>query len=115
MKTTTTLIPLIALGLAGASAAALPELYEKRMAHAEEARIITSPIAGITNSRWFDYRNDIGEAKKELSNDLHGAGDLEDRRDAWEEYAHELKNERGEYITYMAKRGHRYGTVIWDD
>lgn len=112
---TTTLIPLAAIGLAATATASLPELYEKRLAHAEEARIIDSPIAGIRNSRWFDYRNDIGEARKELANDLEGAGDLEDHRDAWEEYAHELKNERGEYVKYMAKRGHRYGTVIWDD
>lgn len=111
----TTFIPLIALGLAGAATAALPALYEEEMARAEEARIIRSPIAGIQNSRWFDYRTDIGEAKKELANDLGGAGDLEDRRDAFEEYAHELRNERVEYVEYMAKRGHRYGTVIWDD
>lgn len=111
----TTFIPLIALGLAGAATAALPPLYEEQMARAEEARIISSPIAGIQNSRWFDYRTDIGEAKKELANDLGGASDLEDRRDAFEEYAHELKNERVEYVKYMAKRGHRYGTVIWDD
>lgn len=109
------LIPLAAISLGGVATAALPELYEQSMARAEEARIITSPIAGIKNSRWFDYRSDIGEAQKELANDLGGASDVEDRRDAWEEYAHELKNERVEYVTYMAKRGHRYGTVIWDD
>lgn len=110
-----TFIPLAALGLAATAAAALPELYEEQLAHREEARIIPSPIAGIKNSRWFDYRSDIGEAQKELSSDLRRASDLEDTRDAWEEYAHELKHERGEYIKYMAKRGHRYGTVIWDD
>lgn len=112
---TLTLTPLIALGLAGAATAALPMLYEEQMARAEEARIIKSPIAGIKNSRWFDYRTDIGEAEKELHSDLRNVSDLEDRRDAWEEYAHELKNERVEYVQYMAKRGHRYGTVIWDD
>lgn len=112
---TTTLIPLIAIGLAGTAAAALPPLYEEQMARAEEARIIKSPIAGIRNSRWFDYRTDIGEAEKELAGDLRSVSDLEDRRDAWEEYAHELKHEREEYIEYMAKRGYRYGTVIWDD
>ena len=111
---TMTIAPLIALGLAGAATAAIP-FYEQEMARAEEALIITSPIAGIQNSRWFDYRSDVGEAKKELSSDLRRASDLEDRRDAWEEYAHELKHERAEYIEYMAKRGHRYGRVIWDD
>lgn len=111
----TKLIPLAALGLAGAATAALPALYEEQMGRAEEARIIANPIAGIKNSRWYDYRSDVGEAQKELSSDLRRASDLEDRRDAWEEYAHELKNERVEYVRYMAKRGHRYGTVIWDD
>ena len=112
---TTILIPLVAVGVAGAAAAALPPLYEEQMAREEIARIIHSPIAGIRNARWFDYRSDIGEAEKEFANDLAGASDVEDRRDAWEEYAHELKNERVEYVQYMAKRGHRYGTVIWDD
>lgn len=108
-------MPLAAIGLAAAATASTPDLYEQKMARAEEARIIKSPIAGIRNSRWFDYRTDIGEARKELANDLDGASDLEDHRDAWEEYAHELKHERGEYVRYMAKRGHRYGTVIWED
>lgn len=111
----TLLIPIVAIGVASAASAALPRLYEEQMARAEEARIIKSPIAGIRNSRWYDYRTDIGEAEKELANDLAGAGDVEDRRDAWEEYAHELKHERHEYVEYMAKRGHRYGSVIWDD
>ena len=114
MKISTT-AALIALGMAGTATAAIPILYEKQMARAEESRIIAAPIAGIANSRWYDYRNDIGEAKKELSSDLHRASDLEDTRDAWEEYADELKNERVEYVKYMAKRGHRYGSVIWDD
>ena len=108
-------VTLIALGMAGAATAAIPILYEQQMARAEEARIIASPIAGIRNSRWFDYRSDVGEAKKELSSDLRRASDLEDTRDAWEEYTHELKNERVEYVKYMAKRGHRYGRVIWDN
>lgn len=111
----TTMIPIAALAMAGAATAALPLLHEERLARSEEARIISSPIAGITNSRWYDYRSDIGEAKKELSSDIRRASDLEDRRDPWEEYARELRNERMEYVNYMAKRGHRYGAVIWDD
>lgn len=111
---TTILVSLAVLGSA-TSALALPQLYEQRMAQAEEARVITSPIAGIRNARWFDYRSDVGEAKMELTSDLRRATDMEDRRDAWEEYAQELRNERVEYVRYMAKRGHRYGTVIWDD
>lgn len=111
----TTLVPLAAIGLASAVTAATPALYEEQMARTEKARIIQRPIAGITNSRWYDYRTDIGEAAKELSSDLRRATDLEDRRDAWEEYAHELKTERTQYVRYMAKRGHRYGTVQWNE
>ena len=47
---TMTLIPLAAIGLAGAATAALPALYEEQMARVEEARIIQSPIAGIKNT-----------------------------------------------------------------
>jgi hypothetical protein len=95
----------------GAAAAALPPLYEELVARQEERLIITSPIAGIQNQLWFDYRIDITEAQKELSADLRRASDLEDRRDAWEEYARELRKERADYVKAMAKRGYRSGTV----
>lgn len=109
---TITLAPLVALGLAGAATAAVQVLFEEQMARDEEKLILTAPIAGIENSRWFDYRGDVNEAQKELSSDLRGASDLEDRRDAWEEYAHELKNERVDYIEDMAEKGYRQGTVM---
>jgi hypothetical protein len=105
------LAPLSALGLAAAANAAI--LYEEQMAREEEKRILTAPIAGIMNSRWFDYRSDVLEAQKELHSDLRRVSDLEDRRDAWEEYAHELKHERLEYVEYMARKGYRQGYVIW--
>ncbi|MXO67462.1 hypothetical protein GRI72_01270 [Altererythrobacter marinus] len=101
----------IALGTAGAATAAMPVLAEEQLARAEEARILTGPIAGIENNLWFDYRLDITEAQKELASDLRRASDIEDRRDAWEEYARELKHEREDYIHDMAKRGYRQGTV----
>lgn len=104
-------IPGIMLFFAAGAAAAVPMMYEERLARAEEARIITSPIAGIENSLWFDYRIDVTEAQKELSSDLRRASDLEDLRDAWEEYARELKHEREDYIKDMAKRGYRQGRV----
>lgn len=110
---TVLLAPFVALGIAGASSAAVQMLYEERMARDEEKLILTSPIAGITNSRWFDYRSDVLEAQKELHSDLRLASDLEDRRDAWEEYAHELKHERIDYIKDMARKGYRQGYVIW--
>ena len=111
MKTLATL-PLIALGLATAATAAIPTLHEEEYARAQESLIITTPIAGIENSFWFDYRIDITEAQEELTSDLRRASDVEDLRDAWEEYGHELKNEREHYIKEMAERGYRYGQVI---
>ena len=47
------------------------------------------------------------EAQKELSSDLRRASDVEDLRDAWEEYAFELRHEREDYIHDMAERGYR--------
>lgn len=101
----------IALASAGVTQAAVPMLYEEQVARAEERMIFTSPIAGIENSAWFDYRIDVIEAQKELTSDLRRASDIEDLRDAWEEYGHELKDERTDYTRKMAKRGFRIGTV----
>ena len=103
-------------GLAGftltaAAHAVVPMLHEEAFAREEEKRIIAAPIAGIQNSLWFDYRIDVIEAQKELSSDLRRASDIEDKRDAWEEYGHELAHERKNYIEKMAKRGFRMGTV----
>ena len=111
----TTFLAMLALGFATVSTAAVPMLYEEQLARAEEALIITSPIAGIENSLWFDYRIDVTEAQKELTSDLRRASDTEDRRDAWDEYAHELKDERIDYIEKMAKRGYRQGRVYLVD
>ena len=107
--------PIIALAmLATAGQAAVADLYEERIAREEERLILTAPIAGIQNSLWFDYRIDITEAQKELSADLRRASDIEDLRDAWEEYARELRKERKHYIEEMAERGYRMGTVTVD-
>ena len=94
-----------------ASQAAVPLLHEEAFARQEEKLIITSPIAGIQNRLWFDYRIDVTEAQKELASDLRHATDIEDRRDAWEEYGVELRKERIDYIEEMAERGYRQGTV----
>jgi hypothetical protein len=107
--------PMIALGMLAVTAhAAVSDLYEERLARDEEARIITAPIAGIQNSLWFEYRIDITEAQKELSADLKRASDIEDLRNAWEEYARELRKERKHYVEKMAARGFRMGTVTVD-
>lgn len=92
--------------------AALPILYEEAFAREEERQIYQAPLAGIYNSSWFDYRINVIEAQKELSNDLRGADDIEDRREAWEEYGNELAKERKHYVKTMAKKGYREGRVF---
>ncbi|WP_299191623.1 hypothetical protein [uncultured Erythrobacter sp.] len=111
MKLTRTAIVIAAGLIAASTQAAAPMLYEEQVARTEEQRIINAPIAGIENRFWFDYRIDITEAQKELRSDLNRASDLEDQRDAWEEYANELREERKDYIEEMAERGYRYGTI----
>ncbi|ABC62702.1 hypothetical protein [Erythrobacter litoralis] len=111
MKLTKTTIAMGALALAATAQAAVPMLYEEALARSEEEKIITAPIAGIENSLWFDYRIDITEAQKELRSDLNRASDTEDLRDAWEEYAFELRDEREDYVKKMAKKGYRQGIV----
>lgn len=103
----------ITLGLLAATAtnAAVSDLVEEKLAREEEKQIFHAPIAGIENRLWFEYRIDITEAQMELRADLNNASDLEDKRDAWEEYARELRNERFHYIAEMAERGYRMGTV----
>ena len=110
----------LVLGIAAVAAAisatshAAVSLYEETLAREEERRILTDPIAGIENSLWFDYRIDVTEAQKELASDLRGASDVEDLRDAWEEYAFELRHEREDYIHDMAERGYRGYVTIED-
>lgn len=102
----------ITLGLlASPGHAAITNLLEEKVAREEERQIINTPIAGIENKLWFDYRIDITEAQKELRSDLNRASDIEDLRDAWEEYARELRQERVHYIEEMAELGYRAGTV----
>lgn len=111
MKNRAILIILSGALTAVTSEAAVPMLYEESFARQEEKLIITSPIAGIQNRLWFDYRIDVTEAQMELTSDLRHATDIEDRRDAWEEYGVELRKERIEYVEEMAERGYRQGTV----
>ena len=97
--------------IAATGNAAITGLLEEKVAHEEERLIFDAPIAGIENRLWFNYRIDITEAQKELRSDLNRASDIEDLRDAWEEYARELLKERTHYIEEMAERGYRSGTV----
>ena len=103
------------VAIAGATAHATIVVYEEQMARLEEQQIIEAPIGGIKNHFWFDYRNNVGEAQKELASDLRGVSDSEDLRDAWDEYRSELSGERRHYIKEMRERGYRYGTVTVGD
>lgn len=95
--------------------AAAPMMYEETIARQEEARIIQSPIGGVENAKWFDYRINVTESQKELASDLKRATDIEDTRDAWGEYAHELKDNRHDYVKAMAKKGYRIPQVYFED
>lgn len=106
-----TAIALTAIAAVSGNALAADMLLEERIARQEEGMILTSPIAGIQNRFWFDYLGDVVEAQEELVSDLNRASDLEDLRDAWEEYAHELRHEREHYIEEMAERGYRHYTI----
>ncbi len=92
------------------AANAVDMLHEESVARAEEQQILARPVAGIENRLWFNYRINVTEAQKELTSDLRHSSDIEDLRDAWEEYAVELRHERWHYIKEMAERGYR-GTV----
>jgi len=104
----------LALGIATSAASTVRTSIitdEERMARNEERLVINRPIGGFENRFWFNYRTNIGEARKELANDLRGASDAEDVREVWDEYRHELSHERTHYVREMAERGYRYGTV----
>lgn len=77
----------------------------------ENVAIRSEPIAGIYNAPWFNYLADVQEAEKELGSDLKRATDAEDRRDAWEEYHHELVDADRDYVKEMRERGYRAGRV----
>lgn len=106
-----TTIAAIAAAATVAPALAQEMLYEEFWARQQEAQIFDAPIAGIQNRFWFDYRINVIEAQEELASDLGDASDIEDMRDAWEEYGHELKDERDHYVDEMAERGYRAYTV----
>ncbi|MXO58631.1 hypothetical protein GRI89_03625 [Altererythrobacter salegens] len=100
------------IAVAGTAHAAVEGIpFEQVRAQHEESLILTSPIAGIENHLWFDYRINVTEAQKELASDLRRVSDAEDYRDAWDEYGHELRHERTHYIKEMAERGYRTPSV----
>ncbi|KPH58729.1 hypothetical protein [Novosphingobium sp. ST904] len=106
-------VPAVAIPVA--AFAVQPIMYEESVARQEEALIFQNPIGGVQNSKWYDYRINVNESQKELASDLRHSTDIEDRRDAWEEYATELHSERGKYVKYMSKRGYRVPNVYFEN
>ncbi len=75
-------------------------------------KIMKAPYAGVRNNYWYDYQSDVLEAENELRKDLRRAKTAQDRREAWAEYNHELKDARKDYAKEMVERGYiRRGRV----
>lgn len=75
--------------------------------------VLKTPIAGVRNNYWYDYRSDIEEAESELQKDLKRARKASDRREAWAEYNRELFDARKDYRQEMVEKGYaRRGEVI---
>jgi hypothetical protein len=75
--------------------------------------IYKSPLAGVRNNYWYDYRSDVEEAENELRKDLRRAKSAQDRREAWQEYNRELRDARSDYRKEMVEKGYiRRGEVI---
>ncbi|MBK7162911.1 MAG: hypothetical protein IPH79_10595 [Sphingomonadales bacterium] len=81
--------------------------------HSNHADILDSPIAGVRNNYWYDYRSDIEEAESELRKDLRRAKSRQDNREAWAEYNRELRDARSDYRKEMIEKGYilRRGVV----
>ncbi|MDO9368070.1 MAG: hypothetical protein Q7T68_05820 [Sphingopyxis sp.] len=105
MKKWTTLAIALALP-ATAAVAAVP--HSSQPPGFEAPHIRTSPIAGIVNQQWYNYKADILEAEKELTSDLRHSTDREDRWDAWET---EVIDADKDYVKEMRKKGYRSGRV----
>lgn len=99
----------VVLALPASVAAAVPRGSQPPGFEAPHIR--TSPIAGVVNKSWYNYRADILEAEKELTSDLRHASDREDRWDAWDEWQNEVADADKDYVKEMRKKGYRSGRV----
>jgi hypothetical protein len=72
----------------------------------QHAHILHSPLAGVRNNYWYDYRSDVEEAESELRKDLRRAKSSQDRREAWAEYNQELRDARQDYTREMVEKGY---------
>ncbi len=70
----------------------------------EHSHILESPIAGVRNNLWYDYRSDVDEAENELRKDLRRAKSAQDKREAWAEYERELIDARKDYRKEMIEK-----------
>jgi hypothetical protein len=68
--------------------------------------ILQSPLAGVRNNYWYDYRSDVEEAENELRKDLRRAKSQQDKREAWAEYNRELRDARKDYTKEMVEKGY---------
>jgi len=98
-----------ALAIPASVGAAVP--YGSQPPGFEAPHIRTSPIAGVVNQSWYNYKADILEAEKELTSDLRHSTDREDRWDAWDEWQNEVVDADKDYVKEMRKKGYRSGRV----
>jgi hypothetical protein len=70
------------------------------------AHTLETPIAGVRNNLWYDYRSDLEEAENELRKDLRRAKTSQDRREAYAEYDNELIDARKDYTKEMREKGY---------
>ena len=103
--------PICAQAAMNSDVSGAPISYEQQLAQLERDQIMTAPIAGRENDKWFNYNADVAEARHELVKDLRRATDAEDQRDAWDEYRGELADARKDYVKAMRAKGYPVGTV----
>ena len=97
------------------TAAALFAAVPALAATDDGAEILYSPIGGIENSHWFDYRTDILEAQQELDSDLADAGDQDDVFSARAEYRREVADALYDYQKEAVEAGLPIGRVYVGD
>jgi hypothetical protein len=99
--------PLIAVaGLAMAIAVGWAIKAHAHPGRAQHAHILETPLAGLRNNYWYDYRSDVAEAENELRKDLRRAKSQQDKREAWREYNRELRDARSDYTKEMVEKGY---------
>jgi hypothetical protein len=100
-------MPLIAAaGIALVLAASIAMKANAHPGGEHHVHILKSPLAGVRNNYWYDYRSDVEEAENELRKDLRRAKSQQDKREAWREYNRELADARHDYTKEMVEKGY---------